>query len=251
MLRNLLLALSALLLGTAACERADGGTLFSVAFCQTGSPTPPCQSGFTAFRGGGAANGTTTQTFGNYTVADQLGSLGGYFNRGGLVNSGAFTFADLYNSFSYSNETSVFGDPAATVALTLVLSGAGISPNTTYALTLYSYDNRSGIGTHNVTITPTGGTVGANGSITYVGGVAPTTNSQYSATNYYISDGTGKLTLTVSDSYSGSSERSGVRLNAFELADVPEPGSMALAAFGVAVIALVRRRQHATRNAVP
>ncbi len=85
----------------------------SVDFQQTGDTV---QSGFQQFAGGtsfssmsvpfATSGGTVTVTLNIPIDANDLG--GGLFDRGGLSNSGAFTYASLYNSFAYNNSSCSF-----------------------------------------------------------------------------------------------------------------------------------------------
>jgi hypothetical protein len=150
-----------LLFGLVISVSVFGSTAYlSVDFQNTADTT---QTGFLQFSGAASQTGVTSETFstvnGNVTVTvdaqiDSSDLGGGYFDRGGLTNSGAFTYASLYNSFTYNNSSATFST-SATTSLSLTLSGPGISALTSYNLTFYTFDpdtGRSATGTHTTTI---------------------------------------------------------------------------------------------------
>lgn len=222
----------------------------SVDFQQNGDTV---QSGFTQF------SGTTSQSlltqsfatiFGNVDItinspvdANNIG--GGFFNRGGMTNSGAFTYSNLYNSFAFNNSSCNFC-ANATSQLLITISGAGIAPSTAYRLTFYSFDTDHGravsTGTHTVTVFGVSGTSGTSTPFTWTDSAPPTANGQYSVTQAFVSDATGSLHFLMNDSYVNNFDsRSGVRLNALEISNVPEPATLLLFAAGLAGIVWRRR----------
>jgi hypothetical protein len=245
-----------LLLATSSAFAAT--SYLSVAF-QNNSDNPALlPAGFVQFLGASSQTGITSEVFatvnGNVTVTvnaqvDGANLGGGYFDRGGLSNSGAFTYAALYNSFTYNNSSASFA-PTATTSISLTLSGPGISASTAYSLTFFSFDTdqgRSTTGTHTATISGQSGTTGTNAVIVWTDAAPPATNNQYSNTQAFLSDGSGHLTFLVSDTYNFNTDsRSGVRLNAFILAPVPEPGSVVLVGGGVVLLGLLWRKRRAT-----
>jgi hypothetical protein len=208
------------------------------------------QTGFSQFAGAASQPGISSNTYstvnGNVTVSLNLPTAGGagYFHRTPTISdSGALTYADLYNDFAYSNSP-CGGCANQTDTLTVTLSGPGVSASTTYDLTFYSWDNRAASGSHTVTISGMSGTTGPNGVILSDFATPPTTNNQYSTTQLYVSDSSGTLTFLVSDFYGFISDtRSGVRLNAVVLSSAPEPGSLALLGVGLGVLALRTRQR--------
>ncbi len=180
------------------------------------------QSGFVAFdnthaTGAGTASATYSTDAGEVTVelAGLDGLLDGLFNRGGVSNGGDLTFADIYNDFAFKNG----GSPQS---LTLTLSGAGISANTDYDLTLYSLDPLATQGSHSVAFTGA-----AIRPLQYDASILPTMDHQYSTTGTFSSDGTGVLTIEMVDTYTDATESTGIRLNAFVIGN-PADSSFAI-----------------------
>lgn len=200
------------------------------------------QPGFTSMSGvvlepGTAPLTAASQTIGPYSVTVSYpvvdSSLQGFFYRGGLTNSGSFTYANLYNDFVYTN-----GAPG--LDPTIHFSISGVTPNKLYALTFYSYDNvlNSAL-SETSTFTPIDNTTGGTGMVTYAPGTVLTSNSEFSTT-IYVSSTTN--TLDISASANNQVEASdGLRVNGFTLSDVPEPSSLAalvgLAATGLILVA--------------
>jgi hypothetical protein len=191
--------------------------------------------------------GNASATYGSINVAmsgmDTL--IDGLFNRGpGMVDAGSMTYADLYNDFAFKNGDAFGG--GSPQSMTLTLSGAGIAANTAYDLTFYSYDDLATQGSHSVTYAAAAGTVGSAGPLAYVSGATPTSNGQYASTGTFTSNGAGVLTVSMTDAYSGATQSTGIRLNAFELSSVnvvPEPSTAVLAALGLLGLMGTRRRR--------
>jgi hypothetical protein len=240
------------------CDSARAGALLSLDFQQNGDTV---QSGFTQFAGPITQSAPYSLTFGAFTVTvtaqvDGQDLGGGFFDRsqtGGpftppLTNSGAFTYANLYNSFAYNNSSNTNASTAAT-SLTVSISGAGITALTPYSLTFFSFDSDSGrpstTGTHTVSFTGLSGTTGSSSNIIWSDTARPTTNNQDSTTGIYTSNGSGTLTFLVSDTYVGNTDsRSGVRLNALILDTLaPEPGTLGMIALAIAGAAVFSRRR--------
>jgi len=226
---------------------AARASLFAVDFQIAGDTTQP---GFSQFLATASQPGPTTEAFGSYSVTmtaqvDALDLGGGDFDRnqsGGifspLVNSGAFTYANLYNSFAFNNSPAT-GASNATTSISIILSVAGIAANTPYLLTFYSFDSDAGrpatTGTHNFSAAGTSGTLGASGTLVWSDTARPTSNNADSITQAFTSDASGNLTFLISDTYTGNLDsRSGVRLNAIVLDTAPEPATFTL--FGAALV---------------
>jgi hypothetical protein len=256
--------IAVLVLGVAALlggEGARASTIIALDFQQSGDTV---QAGFTQFAGPVSQTTAYALTFGNLTVTvtaqtdgNDLG--GGFFDRsssggsGGfspLTNSGAFTYANLYNSFAYNNssQTNLQNTTAFPTSISLNFSGAGISALTPYSLMFYSFDTDGGrpatSGTHTETFTGTAGTIGSAGNIVWSDQARPTSNNQYSSVGTFTSDASGNLNIVVSDSYVNNFDsRSGVRLNALILstASAPEPGTLGMLALALGGMACLRK----------
>lgn len=221
------------------------GQFLSVDFQHTTTSAPGVtQSGFSPFdeTDSNPLTFTTSQGDVSVTIGSKDADLSGFFTRGGLSNSGAFTFADLYNDFVFDNGSS--GED-----LTLSLSGPGIDADSDYLLTFFSFDPLSTQGDHEVTISPTSGTTGDPLTILWSGSDVPTSNEEFAATGIFQSNGLGQLNFLLTDQFSGATQTAGIRLNGFQIAAtaVPEPISLPvwILAAGVALGALriVRRRR--------
>ena len=184
------------------------------------------QAGFVAFDNTHSTGTGGTATYGSFNVTvsglDALnGTIEGLFNRGGVANGGALTFADIYNDFAFNNSNA---------PITLQLTGAGITPNTRYNLTFYSFDNlTSEPNTHMVSFTGTAGTTGSPALINTTPASDPTTNGQYASTGTFTSNAAGVLTVQARN-VGPIVANWGPRLNAFEidLAPAAAPGTQAL-----------------------
>ncbi len=179
------------------------------------------QSGFQAFQNNVDPSTSDTRSFatiaGNIlvTISGKTSANDGMFTRGGVANVGSLTFADIYNDFAFNNiNTGPNGNKLA-----LSLSGAGITPNTDYSLTFWSYDSLAGQGNHSVAINGISGTVGSAVPIVYTPGVNPTTNLQYATKATFTSDGLGVLNIELIDTITGTvtAPTTGIRLNGIEL----------------------------------
>ncbi len=84
------------------------------------------------------------------------------------------------------------------------------------------------------------GTVGVAGPIVYPVG-APTSLDSFSATGTFTSDGSGVLTIELTDTITAGADNPEPRLNGFQLSVVPEPSTSAL--LGLGGLALILRRR--------
>lgn len=222
------------------CATPSRAALISVDFDQTTAVAT--QAGFTSIAGPVSNATTLSQVVGGFTVSADFTStsaFSGAFNRGGVTNGGALTYADLYNDFLYTNLASSAG---------IILSIAGVTPNTPYTFTLYSFDPSMSTATSITTTFAAGAnTSGASGTVTYTSvtptytSVVPTTNNQYSTTLTFTS-----TTSTINIFATATNNAPGIsadylRINGFTMDAVPEPASLAL--FSLAGLTLVRRRR--------
>jgi hypothetical protein len=168
----------------------------------------------TGFVGQDSLNATHSTTAGNITV--NISGQQGLFN---FASGG--TNADLFDDFYFKNGG----------AMTLTLSGPGISASTDYDLTFWAF---YGAEARNTTIAGASGTTG-----TTLGPIAfdnpPTSLSDNDASGTFTSDGSGNLTFTIG----GTNNRPA--LNGFTLTAIPEPSAATLLALGG--LALIRRRR--------
>ncbi|HSI35547.1 MAG: hypothetical protein ACAI43_27470 [Phycisphaerae bacterium] len=236
-------AWGALALGLA--SPAAAAPFLSVDFNTNASPNE--SPDFTAFAGGGNAanNVLPTKSYSTAAVAsgsvtirvastpdvDANGDLNSSANivafntRATPVDSGGFTYADLYRDFVYSNNS----------ALSTYVQYDGLDALTSYAVTIYAVDPNS---TKTTTLTDvTAGRTTALGSI-----VSPSTytgNETYSVTATIESDSTGHITVRASSTTFATIN--GVRIEA-----VPEPTGLLLAALAAPLV-MGRRRRAAVR----
>lgn len=214
------------------CGSAFAVPFLSVDFQPDGAQT---QVGFGSMVGSEAAGKTFVTTEGNVTVA--VSNFDSFFSAGGgdvLSNGGAFTFANLYNDFVYSNG-----------GATLHFSISGLQANTLYQITWYGY--QPGQFATNVTnsIAAAGNTTGSSGNISFDPRSAPLSNDQFGFTGVWSApDSSLEIDIGfVSDDWVGGSA---VRTNGFQLSRtsaVPEPGIAALLGIGLAGLAISRRKK--------
>jgi hypothetical protein len=219
--------------------RINNGTtdLLAVDFSQQ-TLASPVQAGFIG------GTGTTSQaayseTVGPYTV----GLAGqGFFNsgdaRGNLLDP---SIRGFYRDYYYHNSTT----PGVGVTLTI----QGVTPNTDYDLTLWSYDvdNRFVGSETPTTWTPTGDTTGT--SATIVNYQTPLPEALYDPNNSAtIRVRSTTNTLTIFGTTTAGS--GGTRLNGIVLNLVPEPSIVAMSGIGFVLIGSfrsTRRRRYDQR----
>ena len=197
------------------------GALLAVDF---GLAATPVQSGFTGMSGN-VSMASKTDAIGPYSVTVQgEGFYAAGFNSGHVDPS----VAALYEDYYYHN--------SATNGVGITLSIAGVTPNTDYDVTLWSYDEDNIFSPTPTTWSAAGSTTGTNGSIENFADPYPTDLTFHSTTIRVHST---TSTLDIFGTTTGGS--GGTRLNGFELSAVPEPGAAMLLTIGV-MIAAGRRK---------
>lgn len=184
----------------------------------SGSPTA-VQAGFNGMAGA-PVEATRTEAFGAYTVT-VAGE--GFFSAGFNAGNADPSVAALYEDYYYHNAT------AAGVGITLSI--AGVTPNTDYDVTVWSYDMDNIFSPTPTLWTPAGITTGSSGSVVNIATPFPTTLNDYSTT-LRVRSTTG--TLDIFGTTTGGA--GGTRINGFSLSAVPEPATTALAGLGALVI---------------
>ena len=210
---------------------AEAAPFLSVDFESANGPFPAegdTETGFQPFTQHNAAGRTYATSEGNIFVnvaGEQPAGDDGYFDRGPIPDNPPFTFGDLYRDFAFNNNEKL-----------MVFTMTGLSPNTPYSVTWFSYDNG---GAHSVSFVGINGSSGTAGPLNYTGGVVPTENydPDNSITALFTTDGSGGLTVLASDT-------GDLRVNGVQLATVvPEPSSAAIILSGMLTVGALRRRR--------
>ena len=185
----------------------------------------PVQPGFSGMSGA-AAEASKTDSFGAYSVTVQgEGFYTAGFNAGHVDPS----VEDLYENYYYHNST--------TNGFGITVSIAGVTPNTQYDVTLWSYDEDNIFSPTPTIWGPAGSTTGTSGSMENFAEPYPTDLSFHTTTIRVQST---TSTLQVFGTTTGGS--GGTRLNGFALNAVPEPSAAMLLAIGAIMAAGWRRR---------
>jgi hypothetical protein len=210
--------------------KASAAPLLAVDFGRviSGSPTA-VQPGFSGIAGA-PVEGTRTENVGIYTVT-VTGE--GFYSSPTAIDPGV---AALYQDYYYHNS------PVNGVGV--ALSIGGVTANTDYDLTLWSYDGDQIFSATPTLWSPQAGsnTTGTSGSITNFAIPTPTSLAEY-ATTIRVKSTTTTLDIFGTTTAGGG----GTRLNGFELNQVPEPSTMILAGIGIAM-ALAYRRSSVRRD---
>jgi hypothetical protein len=190
-----------------------------------GLATTPVQAGFSGMTGD-VVMGSKTDLFGPYSVTIQgEGFYTAGFNAGNVDPS----VAALYEDYYYHNST--------TNGVGITLSIAGITANTPYDVTIWTYDEDNIFTDTPTSWGPAGGsnTSGTSGSILNRATPYPI-DLTFNRTTIRVQSTT--TSLDIFGTTTGGS--GGTRLNAFQLDAVPEPGTAILLMIG-AIIATARR----------
>jgi hypothetical protein len=192
--------------------RSSEAALLAVDFGHTiGAGSTPVQPGFSGMAGA-TSEPLRTNTFGVYTVTV---AGDGFYNAGFNAGNVAPSVAPLYEDYYYSNST-VNG-------VGITVSIAGITPNTPYDLTLWSYDEDNIFSSTPTVWGPTLTTTGTSGTIIDFAAPYPTDLS-FATTTIRIQSPTSILNVFGTTTSGGA----GTRLNGFSLNAVPEPSSALL-----------------------
>ncbi len=199
-LRRLMTTAAAVLILNVHLPQSKAVSLLAVDFGKTGEVP---QAGFTAMAGS-QSQATASGTFGAYTV--DLEGQG--FGRGSAGHNGLIPEANrsLYRDYYYNN-SDVNGEGVK-------LSIGGVTPNTSYNLTLWSYDPDQFFSSTDTVWSPVGSSAGTSGFITDFADPPPSTLTDYSTT-IQVSSSTSTLEVfgTTTSGFGGT------RLNGFRLND--------------------------------
>lgn len=186
----------------------DGTTdLLSLDFGRAGQPASPVQATYTGLKGE-IAQPSFSQAVGQFTVS--LEGQGFFNTTSANADSVDPAVRDFYRDYYYNNAV----DDGVGVELTI----DGVTPNTDYDLTLWSYDADNFSATETIW-TPIGNTTGAVGNVTNVQEPFPISLTEYRTTIRVRSTST---SLEILGSTTGDGT-GGTRLNGFELVEAP-PG---------------------------
>jgi hypothetical protein len=188
-----------------------------------GRSTTAVQPGFNAMVGDPVMS-SATSSFGSYSVTVQ-GE--GFYSAGFNAGNADASVEPLYVDYYYHN--------SATNGVGIALTIAGVIPNTSYDLTLWSYDEDNIFSPTPTSWSPSGSTTGTSGSVVNFASPYPTDLS-FNRTTIRVQSTT--TNLEVFGTTTGGS--GGTRLNGFQLDAVPEPGVGVLLVIGTLLAASCR-----------
>jgi PEP-CTERM motif-containing protein len=202
------------------------------------------ENGFVSLWGGNPdsfSSATYSTSEGNVTVTVSIaGGTTGFWNRDNtiLTDDGAFTYAELYNDFVFSNEGGT---------ISIDLSGPGILANVDYDITWYSLGNccEPGPSMGVFQSDAASGTTGSTISYTWDSAIVPTSNDQFAYTGTWSSTA-GTLGIDALWVDNGISPPGGQnnRVNGFQIAiSTPEPTSLILMSLGLLGLGFSRRKK--------
>ncbi|MEX2308378.1 MAG: hypothetical protein WD738_12325 [Pirellulales bacterium] len=185
----------------------------------TATGPTPVQPGFSGMAGA-PVEPLSSAPFGPYTVTV---SGEGFFSAGFNAGNVDPSVAALYEDYYYHNST--------TNGVGITLSIAGVTPNTPYDVTLWSYDEDNIFSPTPTTWGPTGSTSGTSGVVVNFAAPYPTDLS-YNRTTIRVNSTTSTLDI-FGTTTAGSG---GTRLNGFKLSRIPEPCTAALTTMGALLL---------------
>ncbi|HEX3601427.1 MAG TPA: hypothetical protein VHU84_14845 [Lacipirellulaceae bacterium] len=241
---------------------AAAALLLAVDADDRGPPASNTLAGFSSYKMTGtttASSTPNTQAVGAYTVTmtafddglDENNVTAGVQNTTGQIddrlrttptNSGSLTYADLYDDIIFAGAST-----GPTGGLDLSVSGGALVANTPYLVSIYSFDSGSTPAPQPRTANWLDGN-NANALVvatTFNGGTLPMANDQYKFTGVAMTDASGQLLLHARNTtgYAAAGGATiGVVINGFEIAEVPEPTSLAFTCIAMAMLAFRRIR---------
>lgn len=222
-----------------AAPHATAAPILAVDFENEDSTT---ETDFQSFAHGlDTSSGSVSQSVGAFTVTFSDLNTGeataGFSERGSLSDSGAFTYADLYNDFGFDKSG----------PFTVTIEDGTLAANTAYDVRLFAYDYHSAVynsGTEvTMNYTPTSGTTGSAVAVTFTADHTPADNLDYSNVGTFTTNGSAQIIFEVTAGTNDKSNNPRTLLNGLTVA-VPEPTSFLL--LGLAgIVALRPRRRRA------
>ncbi len=143
-----------------------------------------------SFVGQGVLSQAHPTPIGDLTVTIVGGD--GFYDRGAIADAPPFDHGDLYRDFAFNNYA-----PTSTI---FQFSGPAIQPDAPFDITFWAWDSVSdGVVNRTTTFTGVSGTAGS-GSIGWTQ-QRPASNTDYTDTTTYISDGSGVISVEAADNH--------------------------------------------------